>query len=91
MRCDEFSDPPSSASPDCRCRPTFAPSFVMGDVTGALPSHPYTAVSVGRLTGWLRPDGEVQGKVKDALTALEFIEQGQPGADPGATCSPPKP
>lgn len=55
----------------------YAPSFVPGE---PLPrggeGHPYTAQTLAEFIGWLQPDGTSQQKVLDALTALQFIEEG---------------
>jgi hypothetical protein len=56
----------------------FAPSFVSGDVPrppGKI-SHPYTATTPGRFLGFTKPSGDVQDHVRDALIALELLEEG---------------
>jgi len=55
----------------------YAPSFIVDpDVPLARAEHPYTAQSIADFLGWLKPDGEPQAKVHDALMALQFIEEG---------------
>jgi hypothetical protein len=57
----------------------FAPSFVLGpdtDVTRAARGRPYTAVTLGRFLGFIKPSGDVQDRVRDALTILQFAEDG---------------
>lgn len=49
-----------------------APSFV----PRAGGDKPYTAQSVGAFLGWMKPDGDPQDKVRNALAALQFIEEG---------------
>jgi ParB-like nuclease domain len=39
-------------------------------------THPYTAESVGKFLGWLKPNGDAQDRVRDSLRALEYIELG---------------
>lgn len=48
----------------------------MGDDRRAPGDRPYTAETVGRFLGWVKRGGRVQDKVKTALTALQFIEEG---------------
>jgi hypothetical protein len=54
-----------------------APSFRQGPPTAqweVLPPVPYTARTVAQFLGWLRPTGDPQNRVLDALGALELIE-----------------
>jgi hypothetical protein len=54
-----------------------APSFVPGgDVLPPGGAHIYTATTIARFIGWVKPSGEAQAKVHDALAALQFIEEG---------------
>src|ERR1035441_7673536 len=64
--------PPSSVQRGLR----FAPSFVEPSVSdrSETDGHPYTASQIGEFLGWLKPSGDVQDKVHDALAALELIE-----------------
>ena len=54
----------------------YAPSFAVGDGVPARGDHPYTAQTLAQFIGWLKPDGSPQQKVYDALTSLQFIEEG---------------
>jgi nitrogen regulatory protein PII len=54
----------------------YAPSFQQGN-SGPGPARYYTAGTVGRFLGWTKgTSDEPQNKVKNALSALELIEQG---------------
>lgn len=61
----------------------YAPSFVagdepQGDVGGQSANiRPYTASTMAEFLGWVMPNGRPQDRVKDALAALELVEQGQ--------------
>lgn len=74
-------DPPAPDTSRHHLR--YAPSFVMGDPRLHGGERPYTAKTVGRFLGWMqidkqtkRPGDEPQAKVGEALSALEFIEEG---------------
>lgn len=59
----------------------FAPSFVAGkrpgnDVLRSGGERPYTAISVARYLGWVKPNGAPQDKVHDALAVLSLEEEG---------------
>lgn len=54
----------------------YAPSFVLGGEGTRSRGYPYTAKTVATFIGWLKPTGEPQDKVIDALAALQFIEEG---------------
>ena len=62
--------------PDGHTHHRFAPSFVPGDPDRGSRDHPYNAQTVADFLGWTTPAGGPQEKVKNALAALEFIEQG---------------
>jgi len=51
-----------------------APSFVRCSAPSA--EHQYTAQTVAQFLGWTQPGGDASGKVKDAIAALELIEEG---------------
>jgi hypothetical protein len=53
-----------------------APSFIRNEGGPPTGRRPYTGREVAEFLGWLKPNGETQDKVKDALAALEFIEEG---------------
>lgn len=55
----------------------YAPSFRLASSTAvAGDSRPFTAATVARLLGLVKPSGEPQEKVRRALSALEVIEEG---------------
>jgi hypothetical protein len=59
----------------------YAPSYVAGRAeTVSAPSDtsscPYTAQMVAEFLGWVSPNGQARPKVSDALSALEYIEEG---------------
>jgi flagellar biosynthesis GTPase FlhF len=56
----------------------YAPSFVRGKfpTSGPRPEVAYTAQSIAEFIGWVGPSGDAQTKVREALTALQFIEEG---------------
>ncbi len=54
----------------------YAPSFTVGDVLPARGEHPYTAEGIAKFIGWMKPSGEPQAKVHNALAALQLVEQG---------------
>jgi hypothetical protein len=57
----------------------YAPSFASGenkDVGRAGVQRPYTAQTLADFIGWLEPNGKPQDKVYNALTALQFIDEG---------------
>jgi ParB-like nuclease domain len=54
----------------------YAPSFATRDVFDPDRTHPYTAQEVAEFLGWLEPSGRASEKVRNALGALEFIEEG---------------
>ena len=54
----------------------WAPSFVPGDGGEPAPHRPYTAQTLAAFIGWLDASGKAQGKVTDALAALQFVEEG---------------
>ncbi len=53
----------------------YAPSFIPGDAGRARAPRPYTGQTIAEFIGWVKPNGEPQDKVHDALTALQFIEE----------------
>lgn len=65
---------PSPRTSDSQLR--FAPSYIPGSSARGGEDHPYTAQTVAEFIGWLKPSGEAQAKVSDALNALALIEQG---------------
>jgi len=54
----------------------FAPSFIQGKRVDEGRPHPYTAKAIGECLGWLQPRGKASRRVRQSLTALEFIERG---------------
>lgn len=67
--------PPPSRATQKQTR--YAPSFVPGEIPPlAREERPYTGQTLGEFLGWLKPSGEAQQKVHNALTALQFIEEG---------------
>ena len=55
----------------------YAPSFVLGSGERPVSHRPYTAETIGTFIGWVEPlSGRATAKVKDSLSALEFMEQG---------------
>jgi len=58
----------------------YAPSFIIGDARDAIPSidneKPYTVESLADFLDWHEPKGDPKRKLKDAVLALELIEQG---------------
>lgn len=54
----------------------YAPLFTAGDVPPAGAERPYIGQTLAEFLGWLKPSGEAQAKVHDALAALQFIEEG---------------
>jgi hypothetical protein len=54
----------------------YAPGFILGDAKRDDFSHAYTAETIGRFLGWIHPGGTVKQKVDNALSALQFIEEG---------------
>lgn len=67
---------PSPDPATAKAQTRYAPSFVPGDGARAAAHRPYTAQTVAKFIGWLEPSGKPQDKVSDALTALQFIEEG---------------
>ena len=57
-------------------RARHAPSFIQGKVVVRDEDRPYTAQTVAKFLGWLRPNGKAPDRIHEALAALEFIEQG---------------
>jgi hypothetical protein len=53
----------------------YAPSFVPGELLSTRTEVPYTALTVARFLGWVTDKGEVQAKVRNAITALQFIQE----------------
>ena len=55
----------------------YAPSFIPGDASRASGTHEkvYTAQTVGRFLGWVKPSGDAQDKVGTLLTILQFVEK----------------
>jgi hypothetical protein len=52
-----------------------APSFLVSG-PGAHQDHPNTAQTIADFLGWTEPNGQPQQKLRYALTALSFIEEG---------------
>jgi len=53
----------------------YAPSFKKGS-SGEDQDHlPYTAMTLAKFIGWVEPSGQPSEKVRDGLTALQFIEE----------------
>lgn len=63
---------PPAATPGTSLR--YAPSFIPRHASDQ--RHPYTAWSVAEFLGWLTPGGQPTERVRDALDALELIEEG---------------
>src|SRR5262249_7937081 len=51
----------------------YAPSFGFSSTRDG---KPYRVLSVARFLGWMKPSGQPQEKVGNALAALQFIEEG---------------
>lgn len=69
---------PNMKTPDAKTNKSdlrYAPSFQLG-CGAAAAQHPYTAETVAGVLGWMGADGRAKRKVKDALSALELIEEG---------------
>jgi ParB-like chromosome segregation protein Spo0J len=54
----------------------YAPSFIKGEQEDGRLHAPYTAKAIGEFLGWLQPSGKPARRVRESLTALEFIERG---------------
>lgn len=63
---------PSSKSNSSHLRN--APSFIPCSPSEG--EHAYSAQTVAEFLGWLEPSGDVQNRVRDAINALELIEEG---------------
>jgi len=65
--------PVPAHTPGSRIR--YAPSFSTNVQDRSL-EHPYTAQTLAEFVGWLEPNGNAQEYLRDALWALEFIDEG---------------
>jgi hypothetical protein len=56
----------------------YAPSFIPGDASRASGTDEkvYTAQTIGRFLGWVKPSGHAQDKVATLLTILQYDEEG---------------
>lgn len=52
-----------------------APSFLMGGCAASVAAHPYTVETVAKYLRWTKPSGEPKDRVRNAIWALELIEQ----------------
>jgi hypothetical protein len=53
----------------------FAPSFI-SDTLGTSRAYPYSALTIAKFLGWTMPNGNPQDKVRIAIVALQYIEEG---------------
>ena len=65
---------PSPSTPKRSIR--HAPSFTSGGVPLPAGERPYTADILASFLGWTQSNGKAQNKVLNALSALQFIEEG---------------
>ena len=73
---DGLIDLPAPAPSATKAKLRYAPSFVQGRSPPGGERRPYNAQSIGNFIGWLKPSGDAQDKVHDALAALELMEGG---------------
>ena len=64
---------PTTRTSVIRYAPSFAPGGHDGRPAG---HHPYTAQSLAKCIGWLKPNGKPQDKIHHVLKALQLIEEG---------------
>jgi hypothetical protein len=72
----ELPAPETTNRQHIRYAPSFTPGLHLPARGGGLETRPYTGQTLAEFLGWLKPSGEAQAKVHDALTALQFIDEG---------------
>ena len=65
-------DLPAPSPTTSKTKVRSAPSFIQGGSPPDGAPRPYTARTVGDFIGWLKPSGDAQEKVYEALAALEL-------------------